>query len=81
MTSPSGPLLEIDRADRHATSVGAARRSEVGALPLLDSDRLGDREVEQRDRCPEIVASSTMSRPAATSLRVGPRALVVRGEP
>ncbi len=57
-TCPSGRLPEICLAVRHATGAGAARRSEVGALPLLDPYGLGDREVEQLDRCPGVVAQS-----------------------
>ena len=47
-TCPSGQLLEIDCADRHAIGVGAARRSEAGALPVVDPYRFGDRGPNRR---------------------------------
>lgn len=57
-TCPSGQILEISGTDQRAAVVkvgGGARRSEAGALPVLDPYRLGDRGVQQTARCPRAV--------------------------
>ncbi len=48
-TCSPGQLFESDPVDRQATGVGAASRSQAGALPSEKPDRLGDRRHSHHD--------------------------------